>query len=58
MVVAPRKPTVWQRRDWRVGLVTSDTSLSRLSGLPFATTAAPVLHGGLRVTLFLTDPLK
>lgn len=42
---------------WRVGLVTSETSLARATGLPFLPPAAPVLHGGLRVTLFMTGPL-
>ena len=42
---------------WRVGLVTSEASLARASGLPFASPAAPVAHGGLRVTLFTTGPL-
>ena len=42
---------------WRVGLVTSDAALAKASGLPFAPPAAPVLHGGLRVTLFQTGPL-
>jgi putative N6-adenine-specific DNA methylase len=42
---------------WRVGLVTSDSSLARATGLPFGPTLAPVLHGGLRVTLFKTGPL-
>ena len=43
---------------WRVGLITSETSLARATGLPFAPPAAPVSHGGLRVTLFLTGPLS
>lgn len=42
---------------WRVGLVTSDASLASTSGLPFAPPSAPVTHGGLRVMLFLTEPL-
>jgi putative N6-adenine-specific DNA methylase len=42
---------------WRVGLITSETSLARATGLPFAPPAAPVSHGGLRVTLFLTRQL-
>ena len=42
---------------WRVGLVTSDLALARTTGLPFAPPAAPVLHGGLRVTLFVTGQL-
>ncbi len=42
---------------WRVGLVTNDPSLAKATGLPFAPSAAPVLHGGIRVTLYLTGPL-
>ena len=42
---------------WRVGLVTSEASLAKASGLPFAPPAGPVSHGGLRVTLFQTGPL-
>jgi putative N6-adenine-specific DNA methylase len=43
---------------WRVGLVTTDTSLAKATGLPFAKPDAPVNHGGLRVLLFKTDRLK
>lgn len=42
---------------WRVGLITSDQSLAKATGLPFTTPHAPVLHGGLRVTLYTTPPL-
>ncbi|WP_207478920.1 THUMP domain-containing class I SAM-dependent RNA methyltransferase [Arenibaculum pallidiluteum] len=42
---------------WRVGLVTNDAALARATGLPFGPPAAQALHGGLRVTLFLTAPL-
>jgi putative N6-adenine-specific DNA methylase len=42
---------------WRVGLVTSEITLARATGLPFLPTAAPVPHGGLRVTLFQTAAL-
>lgn len=42
---------------WRVGLITSEAPLARATGLPFAPPGAPVSHGGLRVTLFLTAPL-
>jgi putative N6-adenine-specific DNA methylase len=43
---------------WRVGLITSEASLAGATGLPFAPPAAPVSHGGLRVTLFQTQALK
>ena len=39
---------------WRVGLITSDAALAKITGLPFAPPAPPVLHGGLRVSLFQT----
>lgn len=42
---------------WRVGIITSEAALARATGLPFAPAAAPVLHGGLRVTLFQAGPL-
>lgn len=44
-------------RGWRVGIVTSEASLAQATGLPFLPTGQPVAHGGLRVTLFRTDPL-
>lgn len=42
---------------WRVGLITSETALARATGLPFKPPGAPVANGGLRVTLYVTDPL-
>ena len=42
---------------WRVGLVTNEVTLAKVTGLPFAPPPASVLHGGLRVTLFQTGPL-
>ncbi len=42
---------------WRVGLITSEPALAEATGLPFALTADPVLHGGLRVTLYRTAAL-
>ena len=42
---------------WRVGLLTSEATLAKATGLPFAPPAGPVSHGGLRVTLFQTGPL-
>lgn len=43
---------------WRVGLVTADATLARATGLPFKPPSPPILHGGLRVNLFVTPPLK
>jgi putative N6-adenine-specific DNA methylase len=42
---------------WRVGLITNEASLAQATGLPFTLPAEPVLHGGLRVTLFRTAQL-
>jgi putative N6-adenine-specific DNA methylase len=42
---------------WRAGLITSDESLAAATGLPFALTAEPVLHGGLRIALYRTAAL-
>lgn len=43
---------------WRVGLVAADPRLAYATGLPFLPPEAPVPHGGLRVTLFRTEPLR
>jgi putative N6-adenine-specific DNA methylase len=42
---------------WRVGLITTDNSLARATGLPFAAPDRPVSHGGLKVLLFQTERL-
>jgi len=42
---------------WRVGMITSDRQLAQATGLPWLPVAAPVAHGGLKVTLFQTAPL-
>jgi putative N6-adenine-specific DNA methylase len=42
---------------WRVGLITSEASLAKATGLPFGKPGAAVSHGGLRVTLYITAPL-
>ncbi len=43
--------------NWRVGIITTDVALAKATSLPFLPTTAPVQHGGLRVTLFHTEPL-
>lgn len=43
--------------NWRIGIVTTDAALAKATGLPFLPTSAPVQHGGLRVTMFRTEPL-
>lgn len=42
---------------WRVGIVTSETSLAKATGLPLLPLGAPVAHGGLKIRLFKTKPL-
>ncbi|MGR3623737.1 THUMP domain-containing class I SAM-dependent RNA methyltransferase [Pseudophaeobacter sp.] len=42
---------------WRVGIVTSETSLAKATGLPFLPFGPPVAHGGLKIRLFKTKPL-
>ena len=39
---------------WRVGLVTSEASLAKATGLPFVVPGPSVAHGGLKVWLFQT----
>ena len=43
--------------NWRIGIITTDVTLAKATGLSFLPTTAPVQHGGLRVTLFHTEPL-
>jgi putative N6-adenine-specific DNA methylase len=43
---------------WRVGIITNDGGLAKTTGLPFLPTAAPVSHGGIKVKLYQTGPLK
>ncbi len=42
---------------WRVGMITTETTLAQATGLPVLQAELPVLHGGLRVNLFQTKPL-
>jgi len=42
---------------WRVGIITTDKSLAQATRLPFKPPGPPVLHGGVRVTLYQTGPL-
>ena len=42
---------------WRIGLITSEPNLAQATGLPFKPPADPVLHGGLRVTLYQSGAL-
>ncbi len=43
--------------NWRIGIITTDAALAKATGLSFLPPTAPVQHGGLRVTLFHTEPL-
>lgn len=43
---------------WRVGLVTSDATLARTTALPFGPPGPSLAHGGLRVSLYQTPPLR
>ncbi len=43
---------------WRVGMITSDTLLAEATKLPWRNTGPPIAHGGLKVKLFQTMPLK
>lgn len=45
-------------KGWRVGIITTETSLAHATGLPFLPTGTPIPHGGLKVFLFQTDSLK
>lgn len=42
-------------KGWRVGLITTEKSLAKATGLFFAEPTGPVNHGGLRVYLFQTE---
>ncbi|MEL6689052.1 MAG: class I SAM-dependent RNA methyltransferase [Pseudomonadota bacterium] len=44
-------------KGWKVGVVTSEESLARATGLPFGAKGPPIAHGGLKVWLFQTKPL-
>ncbi|MFZ5962327.1 THUMP domain-containing class I SAM-dependent RNA methyltransferase [Thalassococcus sp. BH17M4-6] len=43
---------------WRVGMVTSEPSLAKAAGLPFRPAGPPVPHGGLKIRLYHTGPLR
>lgn len=42
---------------WRVGIVTNEEALARATGLPLQKPFPTVLHGGIRVTLYVGEPL-
>jgi len=43
---------------WKVGIITAQSKLAHGTGLPFLPPGPPVAHGGLRVKLYRTDPLR
>ncbi len=43
---------------WRVGVVTNTESLARATRLPFAEESDFIAHGGLRVKVYVTEPLR
>ncbi|WP_146585940.1 THUMP domain-containing class I SAM-dependent RNA methyltransferase [Puniceibacterium confluentis] len=45
-------------KGWRVGMVTTDLGLAKAAALPFTTPLPPVSHGGLRIQLLQTEPLR
>ena len=45
-------------KGWRVGMVTSEPALAKATGLPWKPQNAPVAHGGTKVWLWQTPPLR
>ncbi len=45
-------------RGWRVAIVTTDGGLAKATGLPLLPPGPPVPHGGLKVRLYQTAPLR
>ncbi|WP_181893306.1 THUMP domain-containing class I SAM-dependent RNA methyltransferase [Falsiruegeria mediterranea] len=45
-------------KGWRVGIVTNEASLANSTGLRFKPTKPPVSHGGIKITLYQTDPIE
>lgn len=43
---------------WRVGLITDDHQLAKATGLRFKKPTSPIPHGGLKVKLYQTGPIK
>ncbi|PWC47262.1 RNA methyltransferase [Azospirillum sp. TSA6c] len=43
---------------WRVGIVTNEAALAKATELPFQEGGVSVSNGGIRVTLYQTDPLS
>ena len=45
-------------KGWRVGLVTSEPPLAKATGLPWKPLGPAVAHGGLKIWLWQTPPLR
>lgn len=45
-------------KGWRVGLVTSEPALAKATGLPWKPLGPPVAHGGMKIWLWQTPPLR
>lgn len=43
---------------WRAALITTDEKMAKATGLAFEKTSAPIDHGGLKIRLHVTAPLK
>ncbi len=43
---------------WRVALITTDPALAKATGLPFKKPGGTINHGGLKISLYLTPPLR
>ena len=45
-------------KGWRVGLVTSEPPLAKVTGLPWKPQGPAIAHGGMKVWLYQTPPLR
>jgi putative N6-adenine-specific DNA methylase len=45
-------------KGWRVGLITSEPALAKATGLPWKPLGPPVAHGGTKIWLWQTPPLR
>lgn len=43
---------------WRAALITTDDKMAKATGLAFEQISAPIDHGGLKIRLYVTGPLK
>ncbi len=45
-------------KGWRIGMVTSEPSLAKSTTLPWKPVGAPIAHGGMKIWLWQTPPLR